>query len=105
MDMLASAYVQAAGSSDGELCVCACVCPGVFIVPQVFRAAQLVVPDMRLTQDTLFSSISVTAEQWVPMLEVPEAALLPWLEKKQVSVQALILSRRLRASLHVGTGA
>ena len=50
---------------------------------QVFRASLLVVPDLRVASDPAFSAISVTAEQWVPMAEVTEGALLPWLERKQ----------------------
>jgi hypothetical protein len=43
----------------------------------------LVLPDIRLASDPAFSAISVTAEQWVPMAEVQEGALLPWLLRKQ----------------------
>jgi hypothetical protein len=53
------------------------------IMHQVFRAAQLVVPDLRVTSDPLFASISVTAENWVPLEEVKEPALLAWLQKKK----------------------
>ena len=53
------------------------------LAPQVFRASLLVVPDLRVASDPAFSAISVTAEQWVPMAEVTEGALLPWLERKQ----------------------
>ncbi|KAL6763959.1 hypothetical protein V8C86DRAFT_3022592 [Haematococcus lacustris] len=49
----------------------------------VFRACQMVVPDIRVTLDPGFAAISVTAEQWVPLVEVKEAALLAWLERKQ----------------------
>ena len=37
---------------------------------QVFRAGLLVVPDLGVCSDPLFQSISVTAEKWVPMMEV-----------------------------------
>ena len=40
-------------------------------------------PLLRMASDPAFSAISVTAEQWVPMVEVKEGALLPWLVRKQ----------------------
>lgn len=46
---------------------------------QVFGAAALVVADLRVVKEHQFRAISMTAEQWVPMLEVPEEALLAWL--------------------------
>ena len=46
---------------------------------QVFGAAALVVADLRVVKEHQFCGISMTAEQWVPMLEVPEEALLAWL--------------------------
>ena len=58
--------------------------------PQVFRASLLVVPDLRVASDPAFSAISVTAEQWVPMAEVTEGALLPWLERKQAQLSAAV---------------
>ncbi len=56
----------------------------------MFRAAQLVVPSLKLVSDPLFASISVTAEQWMPIVEVPEQALLPWLESKRAEGYALV---------------
>lgn len=43
------------------------------LLPQVFRAGLLVLHDLRVVQDPIFHAISVTAEQWVPMLEVSSA--------------------------------
>ncbi|DBA85457.1 TPA: hypothetical protein ACH3X2_000409 [Trebouxia sp. C0005] len=57
---------------------------------EVFRAAALAVSDMRITKDPLFSSISVTAEQWMPLLEVPEAALNHWMAQKRAEGYRLI---------------
>lgn len=37
---------------------------------EVFRAGLLVVPDLRVQADPIFQGISVTAEKWVPMIEV-----------------------------------
>eukprot|EP00850_Spirogloea_muscicola_P013167 SM000088S23708 [mRNA] locus=s88:254230:265415:+ [translate_table: standard] len=50
---------------------------------EVFRASCLVVSDLRVVKDRHFQQISVTAEQWVPMAEVPEAALIVYLESKK----------------------
>ncbi|GAX85166.1 hypothetical protein CEUSTIGMA_g12584.t1 [Chlamydomonas eustigma] len=57
---------------------------------EVFRASLLVLPDIRLAADPAFSAISVTAEQWVPMTEVQEGALLPWLLRKQAEGYCLL---------------
>eukprot|EP00850_Spirogloea_muscicola_P012328 SM000079S22446 [mRNA] locus=s79:184349:195635:- [translate_table: standard] len=50
---------------------------------EVFKASCLVVSDLRVVKDRHFQQISVTAEQWVPMAEVPEAALIAYLESKK----------------------
>ena len=49
---------------------------------QVFGAGRLVLADAGVTRDPLFTSISVTAEMWLPIEEVRPAALLAWLEGK-----------------------
>eukprot|EP00850_Spirogloea_muscicola_P015796 SM000124S25928 [mRNA] locus=s124:173056:184239:- [translate_table: standard] len=50
---------------------------------EVFKASCLVVSDLRVVKDRHFQQISVTAEQWVPMAEIPEAALIAYLESKK----------------------
>ncbi len=50
---------------------------------EVFRARCLVLGDARVTRDDTFKAISVTAHQWLPLLEVKEAALLAWLAGKR----------------------
>jgi tRNA G18 (ribose-2'-O)-methylase SpoU len=50
---------------------------------EVLGAGALVLNDVRVQQEQGFSAVSVTAERWVPMLEVKEAALLIWLENKR----------------------
>lgn len=52
---------------------------------QVFQASALVLADLRVLKDPAFLSVSMTAEQWVPLLEVPERDLLGWLEAKQAA--------------------
>ena len=52
---------------------------------QVFQASALVLADMRVLKDPAFLSVSMTAEQWVPLLEVPERDLLAWLQEKQAA--------------------
>lgn len=47
-------------------------------------------PRLQVLKDNSFAAISVTAEKWLPMLEVREAALLAWLEKKQSEGYSLI---------------
>jgi tRNA G18 (ribose-2'-O)-methylase SpoU len=42
---------------------------------EVFGAAKLIVPTMHVLKDPQFSSMSVTAEQWIDIEEVPESSL------------------------------
>jgi hypothetical protein len=84
--------------NDPFHCLTAMHCPKFFIynatvsvtTSQVFRAAQLVVGDARVTEDPMFTSISVSAEYWMPILEVKEQVLLPWLQRKQAEGYALV---------------
>ncbi|WIA08744.1 hypothetical protein OEZ85_008167 [Tetradesmus obliquus] len=57
---------------------------------EVLGAGALVLADKRVTADAGFTSISVTAERWVPIEEVKEAALLAWLATKQAQGYALV---------------
>ncbi|CAI9772460.1 unnamed protein product [Fraxinus pennsylvanica] len=50
---------------------------------EVFRAAGLAVADKSILKDKQFQLISVTAEKWVPVVEVPERSLKIFLEKKK----------------------
>ncbi|KAK9827989.1 hypothetical protein WJX81_005702 [Elliptochloris bilobata] len=50
---------------------------------EVFGAAALVVADLRVLKEHQFRAVSMTAEQWVPMLEVPDEALLAWLLQRR----------------------
>eukprot|EP01018_Ginkgo_biloba_P005248 Gb_26193 [translate_table: standard] len=50
---------------------------------EVFKAASLVIADASITQDKQFQLISVTAEKWIPIEEVPEFSLKPYLERKK----------------------
>ncbi|XP_052209740.1 uncharacterized protein LOC127813058 isoform X2 [Diospyros lotus] len=50
---------------------------------EVFKAAGLVVADANIVNDKQFQLISVTAEKWVPIIEVPESNLKAFLQKKK----------------------
>ncbi|XP_057476407.1 uncharacterized protein LOC130764285 [Actinidia eriantha] len=50
---------------------------------EVFRAAGLVVADANIVHDKQFQLISVTAEKWVPIMEVPVSNLKVFLHKKK----------------------
>ncbi|CAA3014630.1 uncharacterized protein LOC111390252 [Olea europaea subsp. europaea] len=50
---------------------------------EVFRAAGLAVADKNILKDKQFQLISVTAEKWVPVVEVPERSLKIFLENKK----------------------
>ncbi|GBG75871.1 hypothetical protein CBR_g21115 [Chara braunii] len=49
---------------------------------EVFKASSLVVSDGRVVADKQFQLISVTAERWIPIVEVPESSLNIYLDKK-----------------------
>ncbi|KAK9132748.1 hypothetical protein Scep_012276 [Stephania cephalantha] len=50
---------------------------------EVFRAAGLAVADASIIHDKQFQLISVTAEKWVPMIEVPVSSMKDFLKKKK----------------------
>lgn len=52
---------------------------------QVFQALALVLADLRVLKDPAFLAVSMTAQQWVPLMEVPERDLLRWLQEKQAA--------------------
>ena len=54
-------------------------------VSQVFQASALVLTDLRVLKDPAFLAVSMTAQHWVPLLEVPERDLLRWLQEKQTA--------------------
>lgn len=56
--------------------------------PNRFRLPQPGCP--QVLKDNTFASISVTAERWIPVLEVKEAALLAWLEVKASEGYSLV---------------
>ncbi|PRW33151.1 methyltransferase TARBP1 [Chlorella sorokiniana] len=57
---------------------------------EVFRASSLVLGDLAVTRQKEFTSIAVTAHHWVPLQEVPEAALAPWLRRQAADGWALV---------------
>lgn len=50
---------------------------------EVFKASSLVIADANIVHDKQFQLISVTAEKWVPMIEVPVDSLKVFLERKK----------------------
>ncbi|GIL43959.1 hypothetical protein Vafri_1516 [Volvox africanus] len=57
---------------------------------EVLGAGRLVLADLAATRDPMFTSVSVTAEQWLPMEEVKPAALLAWLERRAAEGYTLV---------------
>lgn len=57
---------------------------------EVFRAAAMVVSDKRVTRDPAFASISVTADQWLPLIEVAEPNLVQWMLQKRAEGFTLV---------------
>ncbi|KAL8088926.1 hypothetical protein AgCh_038625 [Apium graveolens] len=50
---------------------------------EVFKASALAINDANVLNDKQFQLISVTAEKWVPTIEVPTSSVKLFLEKKQ----------------------
>ncbi|KAK3029857.1 hypothetical protein RJ639_038291 [Escallonia herrerae] len=50
---------------------------------EVFKAASLAIADTNILHDKQFQLISVTAEKWVPIVEVPVNSVKVFLEKQQ----------------------
>ncbi|KAK1356468.1 putative tRNA (Guanosine(18)-2'-O)-methyltransferase [Heracleum sosnowskyi] len=50
---------------------------------EVFKASALAIGDANVLNDKQFQLISVTAEKWVPIIEVPTSSVKLFLEKKQ----------------------
>ena len=57
---------------------------GAGMVEQVFQASALVMADLRVLKDVAFMGVAMTAEQWVPLLQVAPCELLPWLHNKHL---------------------
>ncbi|CAA6657139.1 unnamed protein product [Spirodela intermedia] len=50
---------------------------------EVFKAAGLAIADVSIVQDKQFQLISVTADKWVPIVEVPVGSMKAFLNKKK----------------------
>ncbi|KAK7262184.1 hypothetical protein RJT34_29746 [Clitoria ternatea] len=50
---------------------------------EVFRASGLAIADTKIISDKQFQLISVTAEKWVPIIEVPVDSIKAYLQKKK----------------------
>ena len=48
---------------------------------QIFGAKTLVIPDLRVTKEALFQSISSSAERWVPMVQVKDVETRDYLRR------------------------
>jgi tRNA G18 (ribose-2'-O)-methylase SpoU len=57
---------------------------------EIFQASQLVIGDSRVLQDHAYQVISVTADKWVPIIEVREPSLGDYLLQKKAEGYALL---------------
>ena len=101
LKLAVSAEVQArsrngALRSKQSLVVCASLVDkvtnlaGIARTCEIFAVEKLVVPDMNLTKSETFKGIAVTADNWLDMVEVKEAVLLPWLRQMRVEGYAIV---------------
>ena len=57
---------------------------------EIFSTEKLVVPNAKITSDTLFQSISVSAERWMPVSEVKPVNLPAFLREKKSAGYAIV---------------
>ncbi|CAO3698396.1 unnamed protein product [Rhizopus stolonifer] len=50
---------------------------------EIFNASQLVVPTLKIKEDVGFTSVSVSSERWMPMIEVAEPDVAAYLQSKR----------------------
>ncbi|KAG1589375.1 hypothetical protein G6F48_004655 [Rhizopus delemar] len=50
---------------------------------EIFNASQLVVPTLKIKEDIGFTSVSVSSERWMPMIEVAENDVATFLQAKR----------------------
>ncbi|KAK1306307.1 hypothetical protein QJS10_CPA10g01017 [Acorus calamus] len=65
---------------------------------EVFQAAGLAVADASIVHDKQFQLIGVTAEKWVPIIEVPVSTMKIYLEKKRREGYSILGLDRLRTA-------
>ncbi|EGC34723.1 hypothetical protein DICPUDRAFT_153035 [Dictyostelium purpureum] len=63
---------------------------GLVRTSEIFNIECLVVSDMKILNDTAFQQITVTAEKWLPMEEVPEESLKQYLLGKKSQGYSLL---------------
>lgn len=57
---------------------------------EIFNIESLVIPNKKVEKDELFQQISVTAEKWVPLVEVKEDSLMKYLLEKKAEGYTLL---------------
>ncbi|KAI9205429.1 Alpha/beta knot methyltransferase [Polychytrium aggregatum] len=57
---------------------------------EIFNAELLVVDNLKIKDDPIFQGLAVTADRWMPMLEVKESGLTEYLLKKKEEGYSLL---------------
>ncbi|GJP36161.1 hypothetical protein CLOM_g20680 [Closterium sp. NIES-68] len=70
---------------------------------EVFKANRLVLQDTSVVNDRQFQLISVTAEKWVPIEEVPIQALASYLEQRRAQGYTLVALEQTANSVPIHT--
>jgi tRNA G18 (ribose-2'-O)-methylase SpoU len=68
---------------------------------EVFQASSLVVAQASVVNDPEFQNISVTAEKWIPIMEVPEAGLEAYLLGKRADGWSLVGLEQTTTSVEI----
>ncbi|KAK9809483.1 hypothetical protein WJX73_002657 [Symbiochloris irregularis] len=66
---------------------------------EALGAEALTIPDLKLTKTPLFESVSVTAQHWVDMREVPVKAFIPWLRQRQAEGYKVVGLEQMEGSV------
>jgi len=67
---------------------------------EIFNVGTLVIPNSKISKDSMFQSISVTSEKWLPIIEVPEGGpLVDFLTSKREEGYTLLGLEQTAGSL------
>ncbi|RHY03722.1 hypothetical protein DYB25_010036, partial [Aphanomyces astaci] len=70
---------------------------------EIFNASKLLIPNMAMTHDILFRQISVTANKWVDMEEVPPSNVRPYLHRMKQQGYTVVALEQTSSSACLST--
>lgn len=70
---------------------------------EIFGAQSLVVPDLRIRENTVFRDTSVTASEWLPLDEVRPEELVPYLRAMRAKGWSVVILEQASRSVQLGS--